>query len=197
MARQDGWGRISPCMATKFGPAGTAPGSPQPAVSQHGIQKTRANSKCSTQSGLTLSTATSDTAPASSVFGMWRAAQLQQKRQRLSAASRATAAAAHHWCASRIALTPAGLKSCPVLFPARRKKVYTVLRSPHVNKDSREQFEVRPALCGRAPPQLCTTRCDACHERSIFVVQSPPGLRTGARPDHAPPPFLRGWRHPS
>lgn len=31
-------------------------------------------------------------------------------------------------------------------FPApapRRKRVYTVLRSPHVNKDSREQFELR------------------------------------------------------
>jgi small subunit ribosomal protein S10 len=30
----------------------------------------------------------------------------------------------------------------PVPLPTR-KKVYTVLRSPHVNKDSREQFEVR------------------------------------------------------
>ncbi|KAL4452384.1 hypothetical protein ABPG75_008046 [Micractinium tetrahymenae] len=30
----------------------------------------------------------------------------------------------------------------PVPLPTRRK-IYTVLRSPHVNKDSREQFEVR------------------------------------------------------
>ncbi|PRW57521.1 30S ribosomal chloroplastic [Chlorella sorokiniana] len=30
----------------------------------------------------------------------------------------------------------------PVPLPTR-KKIYTVLRSPHVNKDSREQFEVR------------------------------------------------------
>ena len=31
----------------------------------------------------------------------------------------------------------------PDPFPPRRRKIYTVLRSPHVNKDSREQFEVR------------------------------------------------------
>ncbi len=30
----------------------------------------------------------------------------------------------------------------PVPLPTR-KKIYTVLRSPHVNKDSREQFETR------------------------------------------------------
>jgi small subunit ribosomal protein S10 len=30
----------------------------------------------------------------------------------------------------------------PVPLP-NRKRVYTVLRSPHVNKDSREQFEIR------------------------------------------------------
>ncbi len=30
----------------------------------------------------------------------------------------------------------------PVMLPTRRR-MYTVLRSPHVNKDSREQFEVR------------------------------------------------------
>lgn len=30
----------------------------------------------------------------------------------------------------------------PIPLPTRRKK-YTVLRSPHVNKDSREQFEIR------------------------------------------------------
>lgn len=27
--------------------------------------------------------------------------------------------------------------------PGCRKRIYTVLRSPHVNKDSREQFELR------------------------------------------------------
>ena len=31
----------------------------------------------------------------------------------------------------------------PPLASACRRKIYTVLRSPHVNKDSREQFEVR------------------------------------------------------
>lgn len=30
----------------------------------------------------------------------------------------------------------------PVPLPTRRR-IYTVLRSPHVNKDSREQFELR------------------------------------------------------
>lgn len=41
------------------------------------------------------------------------------------------------------------LRNVPVLrFPARfrfrpKKNIYTILRSPHVNKDSREQFEMR------------------------------------------------------
>ena len=30
----------------------------------------------------------------------------------------------------------------PVPFPTRKKR-YTVIKSPHVNKDSREQFEIR------------------------------------------------------
>jgi ribosomal protein S10 len=30
-----------------------------------------------------------------------------------------------------------------VIFTLYRKRIYTVLRSPHVNKDSREQFELR------------------------------------------------------
>ncbi len=57
----------------------------------------------------------------------------------------------------------------PVMLPTR-KKLYTVLRSPHVNKDSREQFEIRthhrwgPAadratgsrvLRGSGPGRLC------------------------------------------
>jgi len=31
----------------------------------------------------------------------------------------------------------------PVMFLFYRRRIYTVLRSPHVNKDSREQFELR------------------------------------------------------
>jgi len=32
---------------------------------------------------------------------------------------------------------------CVCVFFFCRRRVYTVLRSPHVNKDSREQFELR------------------------------------------------------
>merc|ERR1719460_2001019 len=33
-------------------------------------------------------------------------------------------------------------KTGPAYLPTRRRK-YTILKSPHVNKDSREQFEIR------------------------------------------------------
>jgi small subunit ribosomal protein S10 len=43
---------------------------------------------------------------------------------------------------SEVAATTGATISGPVPLPTR-KRVYTVLRSPHVNKKSREQFEVR------------------------------------------------------
>ena len=43
---------------------------------------------------------------------------------------------------AEVASTTGATFSGPVPLPTR-KRVYTVLRSPHVNKKSREQFEVR------------------------------------------------------
>ena len=36
-----------------------------------------------------------------------------------------------------------GRAPCAFHPPSRRRKIYCVLRSPHVNKDSREHFETR------------------------------------------------------
>ena len=43
-----------------------------------------------------------------------------------------------HW----IRVPPRSLRLPPIPLPTE-KNVYTILRSPHVNKDSREQFEMR------------------------------------------------------
>lgn len=67
-------------------------------------------------------------------------------------------------CEWRSLLLRSPLCSRPLLrspWVPRRKKVYTVLRSPHVNKDAREQFEVCPAAPFAAPgsPRQRRHRC--------------------------------------
>lgn len=80
--------------------------------------------------------------------------------------------------------------------PCCSKKIYTVLRSPHVNKDSREQFEVRPR-----PAQLCMRLSSTANSRSgkatppaprpahcrtLCLVRCPPTPACLLRPAPAP-----------
>ena len=76
-----------------------------------------------------------------------------------------------------------------------RKRIYTVLRSPHVNKDSREQFEIRThsrlidvknlSAQVRPRPPLPAT-CKHCTEREAAGLSDetndwqPPKVEVGA-----------------
>ncbi len=190
MAREDGWARISPCTPTKFKPAGTAPGSRFTASSVPAWHL-KGNSKQRMQHTVWSHAGHGNIKHGTAQLSFWHAAC------RTAAAGKAApqcSVPCHGCCSSLLMRKPhrphtcrASIVSCPFL--ACRKKVYTVLRSPHVNKDSREQFEVRTALCGWALPHLCTVRCGKFPGHSCHVVQSPPGLRAGARPGHTPPPL--------
>jgi ribosomal protein S10 len=67
----------------------------------------------------------------------------QQIARQISGAAPRTAAAARPLALYHYLHIHSPRPPSPPPSPSPRRRIYTVLRSPHVNKDSREQFELR------------------------------------------------------